>query len=104
MDFCARGAGFVGGDKAGAEAGGGGEVFAGGELVGVALPVADGAVVEDGVAGDDGEGFFFRDVEAVLADDDGELAFVVEGGGVGGEEHGGLWPVRVSAKRVKRVG
>ena len=70
MDFSGR-AGFLFGDQGGAEAGGGGEVLAGGELVGVALPVADGAVVEDRIAGYEVERLFFRDVEAVLADDDG---------------------------------
>src|SRR5690606_29539415 len=47
----------------------------------IALPVAGGDVVRAGVAQDVVERFGAGDVFAALADDDGELAFVIDLGG-----------------------
>ncbi len=67
---------LVGGDHPGPERAAGREILAGGERV-VELIVAVARLVGAGVAGDVLESALARDVPARLADDEGELAFVI---------------------------
>ncbi len=78
----------IGGDHPGAEGAGADKVLAGGELVRVTLPVADGAVVVAGVAGHVIKGIFSLDVAAGAANNQGQLAFVIKGGGNTGYKNG----------------
>jgi len=66
------------GHHPGAEWAGADEVLAGGDLLGMKLPFADAAVVENGVAGDMLHRLFLRNVATAFADDHGEFAFPVE--------------------------
>jgi hypothetical protein len=60
------------------------EVLARGDLLGVELPVPHAALVDDGVAGDVAQGVGLGDVATALADDDAQLALIVELLGHGG--------------------
>src|SRR4029077_12411087 len=74
----AESAGLVRRHHPGAERAGPGKILAGRELVGVALIVADAALIVTSVSGDVVPRRGARDIAAGLADDDGELALEIE--------------------------
>ncbi len=69
------------------EAAGADEILARRELRGVALPVADAAVIVAGIAGDMRQRRLARNAAAGLADDDGHLALIVEALGLQRPDH-----------------
>src|SRR5690606_8169531 len=79
---------LVAGDEGGAEGAGADKVLAGGELVRMVLPVAHRAVVVARVSGHVLEGLLGADVSSGPADDDGQLALVIEFGGDLGPDNG----------------
>ncbi len=77
---------FVRGHYPRPESAGGKEVLARADLLGVVLPIADAAVVEDRIAGDVRERRFLIYVAAAFPDHDGELDLVVEAGRDAGQD------------------
>jgi hypothetical protein len=70
----------------------------------VTLPVADAPIVVAGIARDVRERLRARDAAAAFADDDGQLALIVEALGLRGRIIGWPPPTWLLAKRVKIMG
>src|SRR5581483_6365144 len=79
---------LIGCDDPGSEAAAAVEVLAGRRSRVVALPVPDRGVIEAGVAGHVPQGVLARDVASSGADDDGQLALVVQVAGDTGPQDG----------------